>query len=78
MATRINKRQTENAKDLIQVSQLVKTLKKHADGEREMTNSQVNAARFLISLVLPTMKAVEQTIDMTLTVPKNITFKVKK
>lgn len=62
MAARTNKPlHDEKTKRLIQASQLINRLISHANGEIEMTQSQVNAARIVIGKAIPDLKAVELT-----------------
>lgn len=60
MAARKNKPlHDDKTKKLIQASQLINRLISHANGEIEMTQSQVNAAKIVIGKVIPDLKAVE-------------------
>jgi hypothetical protein len=60
MAARSNKPlHEEKTKRLIQASQLINRLISHANGEIEMSQSQVNAARIVIGKAIPDLKAVE-------------------
>lgn len=62
MAARTNKPlHDEKTKRLIQASQLLNRLISHANGEIEMTQSQVNAAKIVIGKAIPDLKAVELT-----------------
>lgn len=64
MAARINKTtHADKTKRLIQASQLLNRLFSHANGEVEMTASQVNAAKIVIGKTIPDMKSVEITGD---------------
>lgn len=49
----------EKTKRLIQASQLLNRLISHANGECEMSQSQVNAAKIVIGKVIPDLKAIE-------------------
>ena len=51
MATRLNKRHSETCRQRIKTSQLINRLQKHALGKltKEMTDSQRDAAKFLVS-----------------------------
>lgn len=49
----------EKTKRLIQASQLINRLIDHANGNIEMTQSQVNAARIVIGKAIPDLKAIE-------------------
>lgn len=60
MAARTNKPlHADKTKRLIQASQLLNRLFSHANGEIEMTQSQVNAAKVVIGKAIPDLKAVE-------------------
>lgn len=60
MAARINKPlHEEKTKALIRASQLLNRLTLHANGEVEMTPTQVQAARIVIGKAIPDMKAIE-------------------
>lgn len=60
MAARINKtHHDDKTKRLIQASQLINRLISHANGEIEMSQSQVNAAKIVIGKAIPDLKAVE-------------------
>lgn len=60
MAARVNKpNHDEKTKRLISASQLLNRLISHANGEIELTQSQVNAARIVIGKSIPDLKAVE-------------------
>lgn len=62
MAARINKIQHDyKTKRLIGASQLLNRLIAHANGEVEMSQSQVNAARIVIGKSIPDMRSVEMT-----------------
>ena len=62
MAARTNKPLHEDkTKRLIQASQLLNRLYSHANGEIEMTQSQVNAAKVVIGKAIPDLKAMEIT-----------------
>lgn len=64
MAARINKiNHAEKTKLLIGASQLLNRLISHANGEIEMTQSQVNAAKIVIGKAIPDLKSVELTGD---------------
>lgn len=49
----------DKTKRLIQSSQLLNRLIKHAEGEIEMTQSQINAAKIVIGKYIPDLKAIE-------------------
>lgn len=64
MAARTNKTtHDDKTKRLIQASQLINRLIMHANGEIDMSQSQVNAARIVIGKSIPDMKAVELSTD---------------
>lgn len=63
---KITLRQAEMVKKHISASQITKRLKKHALADEDiMTQSQVSAAKFLLSLVVPQLKAVELSGETT-------------
>jgi len=71
MAARTNKPlHEEKTKRLIQASQLLNRLTSHANGEIEMTQSQVNAAKIVIGKAIPDLRheTVEGTIDSNIIV----------
>lgn len=71
MAARINKiNHDEKTKRLISASQLLNRLISHANGEIEMTASQVNAARIVIGKSIPDLKSMELTADITAKITK--------
>lgn len=53
MAVRLNPKNAEAVRQRIQVTQLVKRLQGHALGELEMSNTQIDAAKFLINKRMP-------------------------
>ena len=60
MAARTNKPlHDDKTKRLIQASQLYNRLFSHANGEIEMTQSQVKAAQIIIGKAIPDLKAIE-------------------
>lgn len=61
MAARLTKRQADNAKDAIKTGLLIKFLQEHALSEREMTRSQIDAARILLKKTLPDLAVTELT-----------------
>lgn len=64
MAARTNKpKHDDKTKRLIQASQLLNRLYSHANGEIEMNQSQVNAAKIVIGKVIPDLKSVELSGD---------------
>lgn len=52
MAKRLNPRHQEMVRDKIQTTQLIKRLQDHAHNLVEMTPTQIDAAKFLISYSL--------------------------
>lgn len=52
MAKRLNPRHQELVRDKIQTTQLIKRLQDHAHNLCEMSNTQIDAAKFLISYSL--------------------------
>lgn len=62
MAARTNKvGHDDKTKRLIRASQLLNRLNSFANGEIDMTQAQVNAARVVIGKEIPDLKAVELT-----------------
>ncbi len=60
MAARTNKKNhDEKTKKLIQASQLLNRLISHANGEIDLTQSQINAAKIVIGKYIPDLKAIE-------------------
>ena len=60
MAARTNKpNHDEKTKKLIQASQLLNRLISHANGEIELSQSQINAAKIVIGKYIPDLKAIE-------------------
>ena len=60
MAARTNKpNHDEKTKKLIQASQLLNRLISHANGEVDLTQSQINAAKIVIGKYIPDLKAIE-------------------
>ena len=59
MAARNDTTHQEKTKKLIQASQLLNRLNSFANGEIEMTQAQVNAARIVIGKSIPDLKAIE-------------------
>ncbi len=63
---KITLRQAEMVKSHIKATQITKRLQKHALADDElMTQSQVSAAKFLLSLIIPQLKAVEVSGEAT-------------
>ena len=62
MAERLNKRQAESARSLIQTQRIIQELHKYLDGGREMESGQIRAAEILLSKSLPSLQA--QQVDM--------------
>ena len=60
MAARKNKiNHDQKTKELIAASQLLNRLKDHANGEIEMTSTQIKAAQIVIGKRIPDLKSVE-------------------
>lgn len=62
MAARKNLIPAEKTKRLIQASQLINRLIAHANGEVELTQSQVNAAKIVIGKYIPDLRQTEMNI----------------
>lgn len=64
MPARINKPlHDDKTKHLIRASQLLNRLTLHANGEIDLSPTQVNAARIVIGKVIPDLKAIELSSD---------------
>lgn len=61
MAARLNPSHDSRTRDKIKTSQLINRLMKHANGEVEMTNTQVRAAEVLLKKVLPDLGTIQHT-----------------
>ena len=60
MAARINKtKHDEKTKKLIQASQLLNRLISHANGECDLSQTQINAAKIVIGKYIPDLKSIE-------------------
>ena len=59
MPARLNKRQATNTRSAIQVGLIVKHLEEHTLGKREMSNTQIAAARILLDKALPNLQATQ-------------------
>lgn len=58
MAARLNPKHDEATRQKIQTSQLVNRLMGHANGEVEMSPTQIRAAEILLKKTLPDLSAV--------------------
>jgi hypothetical protein len=62
MAARTNKTSLPDSwKDKLRVGALMRRLKDHADGKIELSNTQVRSIEIILSRLVPTLSAVEQT-----------------
>lgn len=61
MAARLNKRHDEEARNKIQVSQLINRLHSNVMGKVDLTPSQVQSAKILLDKRLPNLANVEHT-----------------
>lgn len=52
MAARLKPRHQQEIKDKIQTTQLIKRLNNHIDGTIELSNSQIDAIKFLVNKTL--------------------------
>ena len=59
MAARLNRRQTESTLAKIQVGNVITKLQKHLNGEQELSQTQIAAARLLLDRTLPCVKPVD-------------------
>ena len=79
MAARTNKPyHDDKTKRLIQASQLLNRLISHANGEIEMTQSQVNPAKVVIGKSIPDLKAIELSGDPDAPVSLSVTWQEPK
>lgn len=58
---KLTRRQAENARAAIKVGSIITRLVKAADGELDMTPTQIKAAQILLDKSLPTLQAIEST-----------------
>jgi hypothetical protein len=65
MAIRNKLTHDQKTRERIQTSQIVNRLEKHVFGENEMTATQVNAAKILLSKTIPDLKQIEASIELT-------------
>ena len=63
MATRINLKHDAETRAKIQTSQLINRLQSHANGEVEMTSTQVRAAEVLLKKAVPDLQAITHSGD---------------
>ena len=59
MAARKNPRNRDSSNKLASATQLLNRLISHANGEIELTPTQINAAKIVIGKYIPDLKAVE-------------------
>lgn len=64
MAERLNKRQADSARSLIQTQRTLQELQKHVFGERDMSSTQIRAAEVLLNKSLPNLQAVDLNADV--------------
>ena len=62
MAERLNKRQADSARNLIQTQRIVQELDRVVMGDREMSSQQIRAAEILLNKSLPNLQSTE--LDM--------------
>ena len=75
MAARKNLRHIEEARKKIQASQLINRLTANALADQEiMTPSQVQSAKILIGKVVPDLKSVENTGDLSVTINRSTVY----
>ena len=73
MAARTNKPlHDEKTKKLIGATQLLKRLKRHAEGELEMTQTQIQAAKIYIGKYIGDIKSVEISGPAGQAIPVNL------
>lgn len=61
MAARNRKGLSENTRERIKTTMIVKRLEDHIDGRCELSTTQIQAARILLDRTLPSMSQVEHT-----------------
>lgn len=61
MAARKNPKNRDSSNKLTSASQLLNRLISHANGELELTNTQIQAAKIVIGKYIPDLKAIEHT-----------------
>ena len=67
MAARKDPRNRDSSYKLQSAMQLINRLISHANGEIELTQSQINAAKIVIGKYVPDLKAIEHSGDLTIT-----------
>jgi uncharacterized protein involved in outer membrane biogenesis len=63
MAARLNPRHSDLVRQKIQASVLIDRLTKHANGELEMSASQIRAAEVLLDRSVPKLSTIQHTGD---------------
>jgi hypothetical protein len=63
MAARLNRRHQDLVRAKIQASQIINRLRKHIEGEVELSATQVRAAEILLNKSLPNLQATEAVIE---------------
>jgi uncharacterized protein involved in outer membrane biogenesis len=63
MAARLNPRHSDLVRQKIQASVLIDRLTKHANGELEMSSSQIRAAEVLLDRSVPKLSQIQHTGD---------------
>ena len=63
MATRLNRRHSQEVRDKIQASVIIDRLQKHVNGKLEMTSTQVNAANSLLDRSVPKLSQIQHVGD---------------
>jgi len=76
MAARKNPKNRDSSNKLIQASQLLNRLISHANGEIELTQSQINAAKIVIGKYIPDLKSIEHSGEINGTVNASLTVKL--
>lgn len=61
MAARKDPRNRDSSNKLIAATQLLNRLISHANGDLELTQTQINAAKIVIGKYIPDLKAIELT-----------------
>ena len=79
MPARVNKiRHDENTRLKIQAAKLINGLQAHFDGERELSATQINAAKILLDRSLPVLQSVEHSGEVSTSYVARIPEVIKK
>lgn len=78
MAARKNPKNRDSSNKLIQATQLLNRLISHANGEVELTQSQINAAKIVIGKYIPDLKSIEHSGEINSSINANLYIKFVK